>query len=182
MRLSPLRGVKARSANLAASKVFVKTHEMNDGHHERVEEEGRLERRIQALRNDELAQSSHSSLRSTYDDHPADQDECPGCAGEVNASIRRRKGPERTHVRQPPLKVTLLQLVQAPVQHDQTEHKIEPSSAEQERQDEPLQLPVLCDPVRDEGEVVRADEVQEGGESRAEHAKDRVACKGRDLA
>lgn len=44
----------------------------------------------------------------------------------------------RTHVCEPHGKVTILEIVQAPVHHDQTEHEVEPSSAVQEgRQESP---------------------------------------------
>ena len=44
----------------------------------------------------------------------------------------------RTHVCEPHGKVTILEVVQAPIHHDQTEHEVEPSSAVQEgRQESP---------------------------------------------
>lgn len=92
----------------------------------------------------------------------------------------RREG--RTHVGEPHRKVALLKLLQAAVQHDQAEDELDAAAAEQERQDEALQLPVLRNAVRDEGDAVGRHELENDGEGRGEDAEDDGAGERRDLA
>ena len=77
--------------------------------------------------------------------------------------------------------MTILEVVQAPIHHDQTEHQVEPSAAVQERRHEAPQFKVVGDPVGEEGDPVGRDELQEDGEGDGEDTADDGARKGRDL-
>lgn len=130
-----------------------------------------------------------SSLDSrAHDDTESDQDERPGCekvrigsAEEETEGGATAKGENATHVCEPHGEMTILEVVQAPIHHNQTKHQVEPASAVQEGRHESPQFKVVGDPVGEEGDPVGRDELQEDGEGDGEDAADDGARKGRDL-
>lgn len=77
--------------------------------------------------------------------------------------------------------MSILEVVQAPIHHNQTKHQIEPAAAVKEGRHEPPQFKVVGDAVGEEGDPVGRDELQEDGEGDGEDAADDGAREGRDF-
>lgn len=122
----------------------------------------------------------------TYDDSETDKDEGPGCTRRREVSRRGTQrsdseGGGRTHIGEPLRKVPVLEFAQAAVDHDQAEDEVEPSSAVPERRDEAPQLETVRNPVRQERDRVRREDLQEDGDGHGEDSADDGARERRDL-
>lgn len=87
----------------------------------------------------------------------------------------------RTHVGEAPRKVSILEVEQAAVHHDQAEDEVEAAPTVQERGDEPPQLELVRDAVRQERDPVRRDELEQYGQRDGEDPADRRPRERRDL-